>query len=410
MKKLLILLLCALLCMPMTALAEETIIVHATDMHYLSPAMTTYSDAFWEVITNADGKATHYTPEIMAAFVDEMLSLRPDAIVLTGDLTLNGAPASHQGLTALLAPLTEAGIPVLALPGNHDSGAAAYLFAEQIIPVDGTADEDIDDLYAALGYDDASSRDEISMSYASAVVPGVRLLLVDANANGTAGTVNAGTLDWLREQLTAARQAGEIVITASHQPVLIHNPLFTFSYVINNNTQLLRLYEEFAVPLNLSGHLHMQHVASSGTLTEIAGSSLAVSPHQYGVVRIADGRLADYTTRRLDVAAWAERTGQTNPDLLDFAAWSAGFFDGTTRRQLQAMLAEAQLPREEQAQMIDFAVRLNAEYFAGERTLTAEDPAWRLWLEKSPASFFTYYMQSILQDAPQSMTRLTFAP
>ena len=42
-------------------------------------------------IEGADGKVTHYTPQIMRAFVDEMLTLLPDAIILSGDLTLNGA-------------------------------------------------------------------------------------------------------------------------------------------------------------------------------------------------------------------------------------------------------------------------------------------------------------------------------
>lgn len=41
----------------------------------------------------------------------------PDAILLTGDVSEDGSPASYARVAALLAPF---GIPLLALPGNHD--------------------------------------------------------------------------------------------------------------------------------------------------------------------------------------------------------------------------------------------------------------------------------------------------
>lgn len=411
MKKIFALVVCMLLCLAnVQALAEdELVIVHATDMHYLSPTLTDYGDAFMEVIEAADGKVTHYTPQIMQAFVDDMLALQPDAIVLTGDLTLNGAPQSHAELAEILQPLKEAGIQVLALSGNHDSGAAAYAFrGEEVIPVDGMPDEDIDDVYLQLGYADAISRDAASMSYVAQVSPKVWCLMVDVNANGTAGTVNEQTFTWIEEQLLQAQQAGITVISATHQPVLVHNRMFTFGYVINNNTRLMKLYEQYDVPLNLCGHLHMQHIAQSGDMVEVAASSLAVSPNQYGVLRVKDGQLLDYEMRHTDVAAWAARTGATDPNLLDFADFSAAFFDQTTHRQVQSLFADSTISPEEQEQMIAFAVCLNADYFAGMRTVSTDDPAWALWETHLPGSFFTYYMRSILNEEPQPMNQFIF--
>ena len=154
MRKLFSLLLCLLFCLPyMPAQADETLtIVHATDMHFLSPALTDYGEPFMAIIEGADGKVTHYTPQIMQAFVDEMLSLMPDVIILSGDLTLNGARQSHADLVEILRPLTEAGIRVLALPGNHDTNTAGYRFTgDQVELVDGIEDADFDDVYAAFG-------------------------------------------------------------------------------------------------------------------------------------------------------------------------------------------------------------------------------------------------------------------
>ena len=50
MKKLLILILCLLTLLP-SALGEEIRLVHATDLHYLSPTLTDGSPAFMEIIS-----------------------------------------------------------------------------------------------------------------------------------------------------------------------------------------------------------------------------------------------------------------------------------------------------------------------------------------------------------------------
>ena len=104
MRKLCLILLCLCLAIaPSCASAGETItIVVASDMHYLSPSLTDYGPSFMELLSAADGKMTHRTPEIMYAFAEEMIALGPDAVVLTGDLTLNGAPASHYDLDDIL--------------------------------------------------------------------------------------------------------------------------------------------------------------------------------------------------------------------------------------------------------------------------------------------------------------------
>lgn len=404
-----LLVLCLCAAVSCAAAEDELLIVHATDMHYLSPALTDYGETFMQIVENADGKVTHYTPQLMRAFADEMLRLKPDAIILSGDLTLNGAEQSHQELTEILLPLQKAGIQVLALAGNHDTGTSAYRFGpEGVEAFAGMEDEQFDEMYAAFGYADALSRDGASMSYVAQVSPKVWCLLVDVNANGTYGTVQKETLAWIEEQLLRAREADVTVVAVSHQPVLLHNWMFSFGYTINNSASLLELYEKHHVKLNLSGHLHMQHIASSGALVEIAGSSLAVSPHQYGMLRIQDGRLLDYQMQPVDVAAWAEQNNETNADLLHFAAYSADFFDRTTRGQLLAMLEGSGIDAAEQKQMADFAVRVNREYFAGTREASEEDAVLELWIEHAPDQFFTHYLQTILNEPAIPMNQFVF--
>ena len=61
-----------------------------------------------------------YGWEVMDAFLDDMKEEDPDLLILSGDLTLDGEKASHEELAELLEGLSEAGIEVAVIPGNHD--------------------------------------------------------------------------------------------------------------------------------------------------------------------------------------------------------------------------------------------------------------------------------------------------
>lgn len=63
-----------------------------TDLHYISPTLIDDRDAFISLMSQADGKVTHYISELYSAFEEQALQFKPEAILFTGDLTLNGAP------------------------------------------------------------------------------------------------------------------------------------------------------------------------------------------------------------------------------------------------------------------------------------------------------------------------------
>ena len=95
-------------------------VLTATDLHYLAPSLTDHGPLFWQVMEAGDGKVTEYCDEITSAFLEQAAALRPDALILTGDLTFNGEEASHLALAEKLAGAEAAGVPVFVLPGNHD--------------------------------------------------------------------------------------------------------------------------------------------------------------------------------------------------------------------------------------------------------------------------------------------------
>ena len=88
-------------------------IVVATDPHYISPELTDGGACYARTLSAGDSKFMPYSEEILDAFIEELLSAEeaPDALLLAGDLTFNGAVMSHEALAAKLRPLRAAGIP-----------------------------------------------------------------------------------------------------------------------------------------------------------------------------------------------------------------------------------------------------------------------------------------------------------
>lgn len=98
---------------------RPTKILVATDIHYLSPSLNDHGACFEKTILNGDGKALAYIDELTDAFVEQVIREKPAALILSGDLTLNGEKQSHLDLAQKLRSITDCGIPVLVLPGNH---------------------------------------------------------------------------------------------------------------------------------------------------------------------------------------------------------------------------------------------------------------------------------------------------
>ena len=328
MKKCLFLCL-SLLLAPVLALCEpRAVLFTATDLHYIAPTLTDNGAFFTDLIEQGDGKVMAYSDALIEAFVAQVIAEKPDALILSGDLTFNGARESHEALSLRLARVRDAGIPVFVLPGNHDlnSSSAARFEGDGYTRVDGVTAGEFAALYHAFGFDGALSRDADSLSYVAALSDDLRLLMLDVNTSAAPNAVLKGTLSWARRQLMQAQADGCRVIAVSHQNLIDHSGLLSSGFTIRNADALRRLYAVSPVLCNLSGHIHLQHMGQTDSgLWDIATSSLAVSPNQYGVLTLAADALT-YRTAPVRVSDWAAAQGLSDPNLLDFAAYSADFF------------------------------------------------------------------------------------
>ena len=91
-----------------------------SDLHYISPKLNDGGEFFRRTVENADGKLTERSEEFLAALEAQTLKERPDALVISGDLTFNGEHQSLRDLKETFGRIREKGVTVLVLPGNHD--------------------------------------------------------------------------------------------------------------------------------------------------------------------------------------------------------------------------------------------------------------------------------------------------
>lgn len=174
---------------------------------------------------------------------------RPDALLVSGDLTENGAPAEYERLRELLAPL---GLEPHALPGNHDLRAP---------------------LRTAFGLPGA---DEEPVSHAADLGP-LRLVCLDSTVPGSeAGALDGGRLEWLEAALAADRET-PTVVALHHPPLRTEMPSFEriglaaasregLAAVLARHPQVVRV---------LAGHVHRTIVA------ELAGRPVVTAPSTY---------------------------------------------------------------------------------------------------------------------------------
>lgn len=355
----------------------------ASDLHYLSPTLTDNGERFQAVMAAGDSKVTEYSEEIVDTLIQKAEEEKPDALLVSGDLTFNGEWISLNELKDRFTALEDAGIPVLVIPGNHDIDypyAYGYDGADYY-PVQDISQADFTSMMGAFGYDDAQLRDSSSFSYCTHVTNSLWLLFLDANTEADPGELSKETMTFAEDVLKQAAAEGATVIPVTHQNVLPPSDLFSRGFVINNSDEVKKLFKKYNISLCLSGHAHLQHTSEEDGLTQIITESLSVYPLQYGILTVS-GNNWHYENRELGIRK--EESKQR--------------FDANTLSQVDGVLERLNLSENEKKAMEDIAVTANEAFFSGKQeTLSKDDPAYQLWVKYAPDSFWTSYLSSIVE-------------
>ena len=393
-----------------TAERNNRLIV-ATDIHYLARKLTDGKEAFTYMVEHGDGKMANYVRQITDAFLDEVIEEKPQALILSGDLSLNGEKLSHEELASKLVKVEDAGIPVVVIPGNHDinNPAAAQFQGEDHFPAEQTTPEDFETIYYDFGYGEALSRDEHSLSYTYQLDDFNRLLMLDScqydDGYHVGGMIKLETYDWIEEQMDIAWNEGMNIIPVSHHNLMDESQVYVDDCTIEHSEELQQKLCDWHVPWFLSGHLHVQHFKSSESygIDEIVTSSLSTAPCQYGVLDYGDDGSFEYHTKTVDMAAWASRTGNKNRHLLNFPEYSKKMLERVFYNKVMDTYKNSDIPRHDKAQMANLYAKLNVYSYAGKAVEivaeVVEDPAYQLWEEYGGNDILYQYMQEIVRDA-----------
>lgn len=391
-------------------------LVLATDLHYQSARAGDGGPAFQLFVERSDGKVIQYLPELLEAFLDEVIEEKPSALVLSGDITMNGERMNHEELAGRLARVQDAGVQVLVIPGNHDinNGHAAVYYGAEKESVDSIDGEDFYEIYRRYGYDQALSRDSSSLSYVYALDEKNWLLMLDScqyePENKVEGRIKESTLAWMDEQLLKAREQGIFVLPIAHHNLLTQSRMYTTQCAMDNNSEVIDLLQKYRLPLFFSGHLHVQrvrkHKAEPGVddgaygIQEIITDALSIPPCQYGeVVWDEDGSIS-YETRSVDVSGWARKTGSGNPDLLDFEDWSYRYIQKLISDQIRGVVQN--LGEDVERSMAATYAGVYIDYYAG-RKIDAKGirntKGYRWWQRNMPDSYLLRELDSMITDS-----------
>lgn len=286
-----------------------------SDIHVMAPELLVEEGKAFNDHVASDRKMLRQSAEIFTTMVDSIITLHPDLLVITGDLTKDGETASHQFVAAQLDRLAQAGVPSLVIPGNHDCNNPGAKFFEgdtwSYAPT--VTREEFADIYSNYGYGNDVIRDPNSLSYVAEPVPGLVVLGIDSNEDeentlvargdsenhaNVAGRIKAATLQWVLEQAQLAHQADKQVIALMHHHLVPHfdkEETLVYPYVLENATSVQRQFMEAGIRLVFTGHFHVQDVARTfnaartDSITEVSSGALVGYPHPFRTVNFDNG-------------------------------------------------------------------------------------------------------------------------
>lgn len=392
----------------------------ATDLHYISEKINADGELNEICENKGDLKQIKYVSEITDAFISEVMDYKPSGgLIICGDLTYNGERASHLDLMRKFRKLMENGIKVYVIPGNHDiNNYNAYKYkSTQKIPISSVSAEDFRKIYFNCGFSEAIYEDEYSLSYIASVLDDLWLVMLDTNfyqnnnwKNPVAikGVLSDSTYEWLEEHLKEAQQKNIKVIAVTHHSLVDHNDLLNRGYTLEDNQRLVELYAKYNVVLNLSGHLHIQHIKpgyskeiKNKKIYDIATSSLIVCRNQYGILKYEAGKSIFYKTKVLDVSKWALDNGYLDNNLLNFNYYSYNYAYSQTYKKIYFELLRKNLTEYEAKMMSSTLSKLNPAFFSGTvveiyRIIEVSDN-YKIWSLVSDI-FYHKYIDSIMKE------------
>lgn len=309
----------------MAAQCQALTIWHITDIHVMAPEVCKNPGKAWEKYNIQLPQLSFESPTLLQAIIDSALIHKPDIVIISGDLTMNGEKPSHELVAKMLKPLMESNDTKLyVIPGNHDlHNPTAYLFDGDVAKRDpGITEDEFRQLYYHFDENDAVEYEETTLSYIAYPNNELALLCMDSNDWSSASSVGSEepdttdivscpgkysetTLQWMESKAKAAIESGRRVFVIQHQTLFEHfdNEADMFSSnllnptdSINTSEVILQRMADAGIKVVFSGHRHFSDINYMLTETgqkvwEVNTSSASYILPQYRVCTLNDDEL-----------------------------------------------------------------------------------------------------------------------
>ena len=278
--------------------SPKTKIVVLSDPHVMAPELLVSNGYAWTKYMNGQRKMVDYSQ----ALFDEMVirlkdDIKPDLVLITGDLTKDGERLSHEYVKGKLDELRASGIRTLVIPGNHDRGGSIDAVVYDNIltyPAEVATDEWFATQYADYGYSESSEREATTLTYACEPVSNLVVIGIDS---GIEGTLSAQTLSWVVDKAKAATASGKRVIAMMHHPLIPHvtnAESLVPTYVVSNHDYIRNALIDAGIKVIFTGHFHTSDIAKdyndeiTKEIFDVNTGSLISYPCDYREVTISD--------------------------------------------------------------------------------------------------------------------------
>jgi len=275
-----------------------------SDIHVMDPSLLVKEGSAFQAYLDKDPKLLKYSSKILEATVRRLVALRPDLVLIAGDLTKDGERISHENVARILRQLTLHGIKVVVTVGNHDvnNPEAVRYIKDRKVPVPTVQANKIPQIYANFGFRNAISRDPNSLSYVIEPIKDLWIITIDANEyylntgplSTGSGIIKSETMNWIKAQLAKAQSKGKKVIGMMHHGLIEHyayQQMIDHGYVLDNTEAEINGLIDAGLRIVLTGHYHAnditKRVTPSGNFVfDVETGSTAAYPCTYRLLTI----------------------------------------------------------------------------------------------------------------------------
>jgi 3',5'-cyclic AMP phosphodiesterase CpdA len=365
----------------------------ASDFHILSGELYNEGEAFKKLVESSRGQMQYQGIEILDEFTRNVINEKPDFLMLTGDLTLNGEKQSHLDFAEKLNEIEEAGIDVYVLPGNHDINnvyARSYFDDKQKV-VDYVSFIEFSSIYGEFGLKESIMMDKETFSYVAEVSDNVWLLMIDSNIYNdnvtlrypeSGGKLKTRQAEWFDKVIKEAEKQDKRVILGMHHNMLPHadvDPFYLSDFMIaGSNSGMPEYLASKNISVVFSGHIHTHDIAGKryedNFLYDITTGSLMVYPHNYRICKLSKNADLEISTKNITELEGDYKGGIGFYEFSKEQAYdisNRGFFkpEGVSKKDAEKMSA--------------FGNKVANAYFEGTDNKILEDKknkeAYRLW-------------------------------